>query len=299
MLITEVMAQPETSQLEWVELLNPDDSPALVTGFVLKDHLASPSVLYTFDAQSVGAGEYIVIEIAGSKLNNAGDGVTLLADTGFALDEMTFSSSQKGVSWQKYAGGWCESIPTPGGPHNCPEPTPTPSVSPTPSPTTAPLPSSTPTPTSSPSPSSKSSASLKIETTPDPGASDTSLESDATLESAAQSALIQEKLQSLQKLFIPPVIWNIPQAEPLPPATDSPQVTDSPAINLASTQDERLLPSRVVIMGGLLIVMSIFVPSYDQIKSHTARLVKRFASASSLGSLHLHTQRPVQPPKPR
>ncbi len=294
MLITEVMAQPETSQIEWVEVLNPDDSSAVLSGFVLKDHLASPSVLYTFGEQSIGPGEYLVIEIAGSKLNNAGDGVTLFSDTGFALDEMAFSSSQKGISWQKYAEGWCESVPTPGGPHNCPEPTPTPTASPSPSPTPTLLPSPTPAP--SPSPSAKSSASIKSETTPSPTPSAAQLKSDATVESEAQAALIEQKLHQLQNLFVLPVVWDIPQPEPDTLFTPPPETRGPPTIDVTSNQDERLLPSRVVIIGGLLIVMSIFVPSHDQIRSQATRLAKRFASSSDMGSLHLRAQRQVHPP---
>lgn len=296
MLITEVLAQPETGQPEWVEVFNPDDTAQNLSGFVLKDQLAAPSVLYTFGEQSVGPGQYFMVELSGSKLNNAGDGVQLYTASGSLLDTMTFSSSQKGLSWQKYAHGWCEAAPTPAGPHSCPEPTPTPSPTPsaTPQPTTSPLPSASASPSPPTQVSSTQTAVMPSQSpTPQPSSSPSA---------DSQQAEISAQLASLEKLFTLPVAWNIRWAEREPETTPEPTPMPTPptseALYIQSPQAGRLFPSRLVIMGGLLAVSSIFVPAYDQIKSHLARLGQRFVPTRGLGIVHLRAKRSIGPPQP-
>lgn len=289
MLITEVMAQPDAGLPEWVEILNPDDSPQVITGFVLKDVLASPSILYTFPEITVQAGEYHVVELSGSKLNNSGDGVTLYRPDGTLVDEMAFSSSQKGLSWQKYVQGWCESLPTPGSTHTCPEPTPTPipSVSPSPSPV-----ATLNTATITPSPSSANTSGSADEY----NALDTSISEAHTAAIAAQAA-IDAKLAMLQRVFVAPVVWEILSENSPQKPTAVPPPTTSPVIDIQSHQLERVFPAQIVIMGGLLVVTSIFIPTYDQIKPYFTRLGQRLTPSSTLGSIHLRPQRSVSPSK--
>lgn len=289
MLITEVMAQPETGRSEWVELLNPDDSAQVITGFVLKDLLASPSVLYTFPEVMIGPGEYYVVELSGSKLNNAGDGVNLYNNQGILVDEMAFSSSQKGLSWQKYAQGWCESTPTPGAAHTCPEPTPTPS--PTPIATATPKPSPSPTPAPS-----DTTGSIIAGSTPTPIPSPKTVTEPAAID---QHAEIESKLSRLKRLFAPPTVFAVPQKSAVATTPDPTPPPELATIDVQSHQLERIFPAQLVIMGGLLVVISVFAPTYDQVKPYFTRLGQRLAPSRTLGTFHLHSQRSVSPPKSR
>lgn len=158
--ITELYPKPENST-EWVELYNPSPQSIDLSGWQLWDKLSQPSLLYTFSNYSLPANSFIVIEI-GKKLNDTGDGVTLLNNTQNIIDEVSYQNAQIGLGYARDAltidaeFNW--SSPSPNiFPHISVQPTKIPAVTPSlslfePSPTPTPTLACTPSPLKSPSP---------------------------------------------------------------------------------------------------------------------------------------------------
>ncbi len=99
-LITEVHPNP-ISGPEWVELYNSSSQSASLAGWQLKDQLSSPSLVFTFANEIMAPLEILVIQLAGTKLNNTADGVTLLDSSGSIQDEMQYENTESGKSWSR------------------------------------------------------------------------------------------------------------------------------------------------------------------------------------------------------
>jgi len=142
-IISEVYPQPNSEETEWIELYNPDDSIISVEGWQIFDQLSSSSLLITLSG-SLEPLAYLQINFSGSKLNNSGDGVTLFDQDGQIKDEMSYSSSQAGLSWALISASWQIAPATPNAANQL-EPSPSPSSSPIPpTPTTPVIPSNSP-----------------------------------------------------------------------------------------------------------------------------------------------------------
>jgi hypothetical protein len=138
-LISEVQPNP-TSGGEWVELYNTATIAATLANHVLNDQLTTPSVIFSFGPDSIiEPNQYLLIDLPSQKLNNGGDGVTLINAAGIVVDQMQFESSEPGKTWSRKS--WDSTIflltsPTPGAINLIPTPTPTPTPIPSPSPST-------------------------------------------------------------------------------------------------------------------------------------------------------------------
>lgn len=156
-IITEVFPAPEDSsddQSEWIEIFNRSDQTVDLTEWELLDQLSSPSQIYQFEAVNLESGQFKVIKLPTAKLNNSGDGVSLVDNNGSTIDEMSYQSSQTGTSWSLDVENmtWVLSQPSPGTSNILPSPSPSPSPAPTP----------TPSPTATPTPSSQATTLLEL-----------------------------------------------------------------------------------------------------------------------------------------
>ncbi len=156
--INEVVPNPANNDLEWVEIFNPDDQSIDLVGWQLTDRLSSPSTIFNFGNQNLEPGQYLIIRLEASKLNNDGDGVVLMNQNHDEVDAMDYVGSELGQSWARWpnglaredGGSFVVANPSPGEPNSVtltPAPTPSPTLTPTP------IPSPSPTVTPQPSPS--------------------------------------------------------------------------------------------------------------------------------------------------
>lgn len=144
-LINEFLVDPESGN-EKVEIKNNNDYTVKLVNWRIDDkadegHL--PTDPFSVD---ISPGGYYTYELASGFLNNDGDEVRLLDFTGTQKSQKSYSSSTKGLSWQRDpSGNWCEqdsSFNTENS--DCPTSTSTPI------PSSIPLPSPTPKPTNTP-----------------------------------------------------------------------------------------------------------------------------------------------------
>jgi hypothetical protein len=155
-LINEVMANPSSGG-EWIEFYNESLSDASVSGYLLKDQLSSPSVIFEFSDQKILANGFLTIELESAKLNNSADGVVLFNNENQIIDEVSYSNAPSDLTWSRLNDNSfaflastkneanLESIlvPTPTS-VIAPTPTPTPTLAPTIAPTLSPTPTPTP-----------------------------------------------------------------------------------------------------------------------------------------------------------
>lgn len=99
--ISEIYPAPNANEPEWVEVTNPTDQVASISGWLLYDQLSSPSLLLTINLSELLPNEAVAFELPTAKLNNTGDAVVLQNADGGEVDRFTFSSSSVGKSWQK------------------------------------------------------------------------------------------------------------------------------------------------------------------------------------------------------
>ncbi len=160
--ISEIYPAPTSGESEWVELCNPSEQAVDLSAHYLMDQLSTPSVLLTFANQSIAPLSALIVNITGSKLNNAGDSILLYSPNNQVMDQVTYENATSGQSFSKITSNQTlvTSSPSPGmclAQHFPPTPTPTPTHTPTPlpTPTSTPIPTATPLPipTSTPKPS--------------------------------------------------------------------------------------------------------------------------------------------------
>jgi len=166
--ISEVYPAPASGDSEWVELCNSSEQTIDLTTYYLMDQLSTPSILLTFASKTIDPLSAVVLNIAGSKLNNTGDSVLLYSPSNQVLNQVTYGSATTGQSFSRQTSDQSLSI-NPASPGLClpqhfpptPTPSPTPTPTPLPTPTSTPIltatplptPTSTPKPTNTPTPS--------------------------------------------------------------------------------------------------------------------------------------------------
>ncbi len=136
-----------TAEDEWIELYNPGDIPADLTGWVLDDAPEGGSAPYMIPAgTSVPARGFLLLfrSVTGLALNNDADQVRLSAPDGALIDAFAYQQPEPDVSFSRSVDGvgpWVTSYPpSPGQPNRPPPPTPTPTSTPTPTVTPTPMP---------------------------------------------------------------------------------------------------------------------------------------------------------------
>ncbi len=133
--ISEIYPAPNLDENEWIELTNPLDQIATISGWLIYDQVSSPSLLLTITTVELAPHEVIAFDLPTAKLNNSGDSVVLLNHTGFEIDRFSYDTSEVGKSWQKYTQltDHFLATPTKSAPSVPPSPTlaPSPTLSPT------------------------------------------------------------------------------------------------------------------------------------------------------------------------
>jgi len=95
-IINEVFPNPSIGS-EWVEILQIGENPTSsgdYVGFTISDEAR---VIYQFSGDENWLEKLLLIELSG--LNNDGDSVILKNADGLVVDQMTYSNSQKDLSW--------------------------------------------------------------------------------------------------------------------------------------------------------------------------------------------------------
>ncbi len=96
LIINEVFPNPSSGS-EWVEILNFGDKqffPEEYKNFTISDN---KRIIYQFSGNENCLDNLLIVELSG--LNNDGDSVILKNVEGELIDEMTYTSSQKDLSW--------------------------------------------------------------------------------------------------------------------------------------------------------------------------------------------------------
>ncbi len=108
--LNEVMPNPEEGK-EWVEIISYATTVVSLEGLELHD--AAGKILSL--KGSIQAQEVLALELASARLNNSGDTVSLVNHEGQTIDKLSYSGSQKGLSYARQAdGSWHEADPTKG-----------------------------------------------------------------------------------------------------------------------------------------------------------------------------------------
>jgi hypothetical protein len=109
--LTEIMACPETGQLEWIELHNIDSQTAILTNWKVRDEADNAKTV----SLEIPAGQYLIADWTGSLLNNTGDELHLETDEGETLLSVELPACTKGSSFILVDDEWLETTtPTPG-----------------------------------------------------------------------------------------------------------------------------------------------------------------------------------------
>jgi hypothetical protein len=145
-IINEVFPAPEQGN-EWIELYNSSDQEIDLNDWLLEDMLSSPSIIAHIQNQTILSQSFLTIELTSAKLNNSADGVILKNSVAEVIDQMSYESSEAGLSWSKNDSSIFElAQPTKNTANVFPSPSISPILSPSPSPTINPSPSPTPAP---------------------------------------------------------------------------------------------------------------------------------------------------------
>ena len=99
--ISEVYPAPNSGENEWVEITNPSNQIATISGWLLYDQLATPSLIFSIVTTELTAWETRSFDLETAKLNNSGDAVVLYNESGFEIDRLTFTTTTQGKSWNK------------------------------------------------------------------------------------------------------------------------------------------------------------------------------------------------------
>jgi len=144
-IITEVMAYPDTSDNEWVELYNNNNFSVTFANWYIDDVENSGSTPKIFSMEIVAHG-YSIVNINTSMFNNDGDTVRVLNSYKNEVDSIEYGTSEKGKSLGRVSlenDTFCEQNPSPGHSNNSCISAPTTQSTHTINPTVSPLPSPT------------------------------------------------------------------------------------------------------------------------------------------------------------
>lgn len=141
--INEFMPSPSEGE-EWVEIKNGNDFEVNLKDWFIDD-IAETGGSKPFPFSTTISPDGLAVIYIGTRLNNSGDTVRLLGQSGEEVETYPYTSSEKGYSFAKdESGNWQEtSDPTPGEENSIvglSTPTPTPISTPTPTPTSTPTP---------------------------------------------------------------------------------------------------------------------------------------------------------------
>lgn len=166
LLLNEIMAQPGDEK-EWVEIYNPTEIDIDLTGWKIEDEASSNTDITL--TGTIKGKEIIVFEHIKGWLNDDGDIVRLIDNTGQVIDTYQYERASEKITFARSPDGWLsKQDPSKG----LPNPIPTPTLTPTniPSPTSTPEPTATETPTPTPSTTSTklSTSPLRASKTPTP-----------------------------------------------------------------------------------------------------------------------------------
>lgn len=156
-IITEIAPAPSTGK-EWIELYNTATETIDLSGWSISDLLATPSVLFTFPADSTALilpNSFKVIEFSSAKLNNSGDGVVVHDQLQQLITSASYTTSTPGFTWgltSPLALSLFEALPSQNAFTPLPSLVPSPSLSPSPTLIASPNPSNP----ASPQPSNSS-----------------------------------------------------------------------------------------------------------------------------------------------
>lgn len=177
LIINEVFPNPDTGS-EWIEIYYVGENPVLASDYINFSISDDKRIIYTFQGDEVWSDNFLVVAVAG--LNNDQDSVILKNAEELVIDQMSYTLSQKNLSWLRINEQESNFILGEASPlqfNNIP-----PSATPSPNPTLSPLPSpsltspsphpnpdviNTPTPTPSPIDLAQNNNTNQVETKPD------------------------------------------------------------------------------------------------------------------------------------
>lgn len=103
--LSEFMADVTSPDKEWVEIYNQNNIDVILDGWKIKDSIETTKSLNV----SIGANSFYVLEFTSGYLNNNGDTINLVDNTGSVVDSYTYTSSDKTSSWSKQSdNSWCQ-----------------------------------------------------------------------------------------------------------------------------------------------------------------------------------------------
>ncbi len=92
LIINEFVSNPNTDELEWIEIYNPCDASTDLTGWTVRDATLKAT---EFIQMSVNPLSYIVIIDPNGQLNNDGDTIELVDSQGLVIDSITYGDDPK------------------------------------------------------------------------------------------------------------------------------------------------------------------------------------------------------------
>ena len=107
--ITEFESNPfgGSSEKEWIELYNDENSDIDISGWEIYDGLSRPKKIFVVQNETIiRSKEYYVIELSSAKLNNGGDFITIYDFSGTKIDE---TETLKDSSWSLETWQLCDS----------------------------------------------------------------------------------------------------------------------------------------------------------------------------------------------
>lgn len=146
--INEIMAAPTAGEAEWLELYNPGDTPADITGWTFKRTSGTTTRLYTIETATIAPQSYLLVYPSSGFLPNNGAVVELLANNDIRVDTaITYPALATDQVYARISisdtSEWTTSYPpSPAAPNMPPPDTPTSTATAT----TLPIPTSTHTP---------------------------------------------------------------------------------------------------------------------------------------------------------
>lgn len=135
--LSEIMANPQDDEQEWIELYNDNDFPVTLVNWYVDDAQNQGSAPKIFSL-SIAAKNYATIDLSSSIFNNAGDTARILDFNQNQKDRIVYTDSQKGYSLGRKSfenQDICEQMPTKGSRNNpclSPSPSTRPIIAPSP-----------------------------------------------------------------------------------------------------------------------------------------------------------------------
>lgn len=103
--ITEFYPYPQSDESEWVEIYNGNGHTVAINNWYIDDEVEKGGSPFKFSI-TLEKKSYGLIKISKSLLNNTGDSLSLLDETGFPLHIVKYNKSVKGSSIQKLGSKW-------------------------------------------------------------------------------------------------------------------------------------------------------------------------------------------------